>query len=134
MQIIYLALTAIPVLGACDAIWIGLLAKNIYKSQMGSLLTTSPIWLAAIAFYVLYAAALAFFVIHPAIEARSLVRALLTAAFLGLTAYGTYDLVGLATITNWPTALTFIDMAYGMVASMIVAGVVYWFGTVVYGF
>jgi uncharacterized membrane protein len=52
---------------------------------------------------------------------------------LGLVAYGTYELTNFATIRNWTLQITVIDIAYGIVASAIVAAAVtvvvsYFFG------
>ena len=35
----------------------------------------------------------------------------------GLFAYATYDLTNLATLRNWPTALTLVDIGWGVVLS-----------------
>jgi uncharacterized membrane protein len=55
------------------------------------------------------------FVIGPAVERGGWSRALLLGALFGLITYATYDLTDLATLKNWPLALTVVDMLWGMV-------------------
>jgi uncharacterized membrane protein len=133
MQTIYLYLVTVVLLGVFDFAWIGVIAKSFYKSQLGSLLSASPVWWAAGLFYLLYAAALIFFVIHPALASRSLVRVILTGLFFGLVAFGTYDLTNMATIPNWTVLMTVVDMAWGAFAGAAVSGIVYLIATSVLG-
>ena len=72
-------------------------------------------WAAAIIFYLLFLAGLVVFVIAPAVEKDSWVRALLFGALFGLITYATYDLTNLATLKDWPLALTVVDLIWGMV-------------------
>jgi len=67
-----LYLIALPVFFFIDMIWLGLVAKNFYRSQIGFLMKTNINWIAAILFYFLFIAGLVFFVLYPAIEKRSL--------------------------------------------------------------
>jgi uncharacterized membrane protein len=55
------------------------------------------------------------FVIAPAVEKDSWVRALMFGAFFGLITYATYDLTNLATLKDWPLALTVVDLTWGAV-------------------
>ncbi len=72
-------------------------------------------WAAAILFYLLFLAGLVVFVIAPAVEKDSWVRALLFGALFGLITYATYDLTNLATLKDWPLALTVVDLTWGTV-------------------
>ena len=42
-------------------------------------------------------------------------------AVFGLTAYGTYDLTNQATLRDWPTIVTIIDLAWGSTLTAVVA-------------
>jgi uncharacterized membrane protein len=132
----YLALyfITLPLLLVIDLGWVAGVANSYYKSQLGPLLSGTPVWWAAALFYVLYVAGLVFFAIAPAVEARSLLRAVLLGAFFGLVAYGTYDLTNLATTSGWPTTMSFVDMAWGTVAGGGVSALVYLIATRVFGF
>jgi uncharacterized membrane protein len=106
---------------ALDMVWLGLVTRSYYRSQMGSLMADSVNWLPAIAFYLLFVAALVNFVIGPALDGGGLGRMILNAALFGLVTYATYDLTGWAVIRNWPVALTFVDLAWGTVLSTMVS-------------
>jgi uncharacterized membrane protein len=121
--------TALVVSLAIDFLWIGVLARNYYRTQLGDLMVTNVGMVPAALFYLLFAAALVFFVIQPALERQSLQHALLAGAFLGLTAYATYDLVNLATLKNWPLVMSIVDMAWGTFMAMFVSGATYLIAT-----
>ena len=57
--------------------------------------------------------------VFPAAAARSLPMAIGFAALLGLVAYGTYDITNLSTIRGWPLAVSLIDMAWGVCATVL---------------
>ena len=108
---------------AIDLIWLGLIAKNLYKKYLGHLMKKDVNWAAAIIFYVIFIAGLIFFVIDPALEKESLSYALFAGGALGLLCYATYDLTNLATLKEWPVALTMIDLIWGTVLSGATAGI-----------
>ena len=116
---------ALPVFLAIDMFWLGLVAKNFYRSQIGYLMKTDVNWTAAIAFYLLFISGLVVFVIMPAIESGSWVKAILLGALFGLIAYATYDLTNLATIKDWPLLVTVVDLIWGAVLSASVSVVTY---------
>jgi uncharacterized membrane protein len=125
MKILYIYLATLIVLGILDFSWIGLIAKNFYKTQYGALLSSHPVLWAAVAFYLLYAAGLTYFVILPALAGGSILRAALIGLFFGLIAYGTYDLTNQSLIPGYPVILTVVDMAWGAIAGGLVSTVVY---------
>jgi uncharacterized membrane protein len=96
-----------------DLFWLGIVAKNLYREHLGFLLSPSPNWLAAMAFYLLYIVGIIFFVVNPAIEKGSWRYALFAGIFFGFITYATYDLTNLATIKNWPLKITIIDLIWG---------------------
>lgn len=78
-------------------------------------------YFAAFAFYLLFIVGLVVFVISPAVEKKLLIHALIFGALFGLVTYATYDLTNLATIKNWPLAVTIVDLIWGMVLSATVS-------------
>ena len=106
---------ALPIFFAMDMIWLGVAAKNFYSRQIGFLMKSNVNWLAAVLFYLLFIAGLVVFVIAPAVEKGSWVRALRLGALFGLITYATYDLTNLATLKDWPLALTVVDLTWGAV-------------------
>lgn len=122
---IKLYLIALPVFFAIDMIWLGLVAKNFYKNQIGFLMTPNINWVAAIIFYLLFIVGLVIFVITPAVEKGSWMYALLLGALFGLIAYATYDLTNLATLKDWPLLVTIVDLAWGAVLAASVSVITY---------
>ena len=125
LQLVYTYLLTVPAFFLIDMIWLGLVAKNFYQSQIGFLL--GPVnWTAAIIFYLLYIIGIVVFAIHPALIAGSFSKAVIFGALFGFLAYATYDLTNLATIKGWPLLVTVVDLAWGMVLTGSVAAAGYY--------
>jgi len=116
---------ALPVFLAMDMVWLGLVARNFYRNQIGFLMKSDINWKAAIVFYLLFIVGLVLFVIAPAIEKNSWTHALLFGALFGLVTYATYDLTNLATLKDWPLLVTIVDLAWGAVLAASVSTVTY---------
>ncbi len=110
-------IVAMVVFLALDMLWLGVVAKNLYSRYLGHLMAAQVNWFAAIAFYILFVIGLIYFVLTPALSKESWRHALLAGAFYGLITYATYDLTNMATMKDWPTAITFIDLIWGAVLS-----------------
>lgn len=106
-------LTALVFFGL-DMIWLGFLAKDLYRKHLGQLLSPQVNWIAAGIFYLLFIAGIFAFVILPAVEKGSWTRALVMGGLFGLVTYATYDLTNLATMANWPVRIVIIDLLWGM--------------------
>lgn len=118
---------ALPVFFVIDMIWLGLVAKKFYASQIGDLMKVNINWPAAIIFYLLFITGLVIFVISHAVQKVSWTHALLFGALFGLITYATYDLTNLATLKNWPLLLTFVDLIWGSVLAACVSVITYFF-------
>lgn len=110
-----LYLTALLIFFAIDMLWLGVVAKDFYRGQIGFLMKTDINWTAAILFYLIFIVGLVFFVIMPSLEKSSWVYALATGALFGLITYATYDLTNYATLKDWPFMVTAVDLAWGTV-------------------
>jgi uncharacterized membrane protein len=108
-----------------DFLWLGLVARSFYRSQLGTLLASEVRWLPAIFFYMLFVAAIVVFAVVPAVPRGAPGRAALLGGFLGVVAYATYDLTNLATMRDFPLAVAAVDMAWGGVLTASVATVGY---------
>lgn len=122
---IKLYLATLPVFFAIDLLWLGVIAKNIYRAEIGGLLRTEFNWVAAILFYLLFIAGLLFFAVRPSLGQTWQHAALLGAAF-GFITYATYDLTNLATLRGWTVSITLIDLAWGTALGAAVAIASYW--------
>lgn len=127
LQFVYLYLLTVPVFFAIDMVWLGVVAKSFYQTQLVSFL--GPVnWIAGIVFYLIFIVGILLFAVAPALTTQSLMRALILGALFGFFTYATYDLTNLATLKNWPLVVVFGDILWGMVLSSSVATLSYLIG------
>ena len=120
MKYVYSFLAAAVVMIALDAVWLKFVLGNIFKSQLGEIILSTPRWLPAALFYLLYAAGIVMLVVVPnAVDSRP--DTALYAAVLGLVAYGTYELSNMATLKPWAWHLVALDMTWGAFATVLSA-------------
>lgn len=112
---------------AIDMIWLGWLAKDLYRKHLSSFLSDSVNWPAAIIFYLIFIAGIFVFVILPSVERNSLARAATMGAFFGFVTYATYDLTNLATMKEWPIKIVVIDLLWGATLTALVSMAGFWF-------
>lgn len=108
-----------------DAIWLGLVAKKMYATELKGLMTTDVKWGAAVLFYAAFVAGLIYFVIAPALKADSSSTLLMAGAFFGFVTYATYDLTNYATLKGFPLKIVVIDLLWGTVLSSVIATLSY---------
>lgn len=106
---------------ALDALWLGTMASRLYRPAMGRLMADEPSLLPAALFYLLYVAGIVVFAVQPALGSGRWTTALMLGAFLGLVAYGTYDLTNHATLRDWPVVITVVDLAWGTLLTGVAA-------------
>jgi uncharacterized membrane protein len=104
-----------------DMLWLGLIAKNIYRKYLGALLSETVNWAAALIFYLLFIAGIFIFVIYPSIEKQSPGRAVVLGAIFGLITYATYDLTNYATLKGFPINVVIIDLIWGTFLTTLVS-------------
>ena len=102
---------ALVVILVLDGLWLGLIAKDLYQREMGSLMAESVRVVPVIIFYALYPAALVYLTNWT--PPSGWTEAALRGAVLGLAAYGAYDLTNLAIVKDWPLKISVIDLAWG---------------------
>lgn len=104
-----------------DLLWLGVIARDFYRQEMAHVIAPEFKVGPAVAFYLLYIVGIVYFAILPALRTGDWHVALWTGAFLGLVAYGTYDLTNWAVIRDWPVRLTLLDLAWGTLLTAIAA-------------
>jgi uncharacterized membrane protein len=119
---------------AIDMVWLGFIAKNIYRKYLGTLLSDTVNWTAAIIFYLVFIVGIFIFVINPSVEKQSVFRAVVLGALFGFIAYATYDLTNYATLKGFPLNIVFIDLAWGAVLTSLVSLAGYYIVRVVSSF
>jgi len=102
---------------AADMLWLGLLMTGQYQAWIGPLMRAQPLLLPAAVFYLLYPVGLVVFAVRPGPGKTGCARTAGLGALFGLLAYGTYDLSNMATLKDWPVALTLVDMVWGAALS-----------------
>jgi len=117
-------LAALIVMGVLDALWLGVIAKDFYREQIGAQMVEQIRWVPALLFYFAYPAALVALALFPAGQPFS--HQVARAALVGLVAYGVYDLTNLSTLRQWPVRLALVDTAWGTFASVAAGAAAAW--------
>ena len=106
--VLYLA--TLVVLIPIDFLFLGLIAKDFFNSQVGSML--GEIRLApAILFYLLYIAGIVIFV--NGVAGASVSSTLLYGALFGLFCYATFELTSMSLLKHWSWAVVAVDISWG---------------------
>lgn len=123
-----LYLLTIPVFFLIDMLWLGVIAKNLYRPRIGHLMSDDVNWTAAICFYLLYIVGILFFGVLPALKDENWQTALFFGAAYGFFTYMTYDLTNLATLRDWSVTVVIADVVWGTVLGGTVASLSFFIG------
>ncbi|QND54898.1 DUF2177 family protein (plasmid) [Phyllobacterium sp. 628] len=104
-----------------DFIWLSTMATSFYRARIPDVMGTEVNYPAALAFYLIFVAGVVIFAVSPALESGRWMTALIYGALFGFMAYATYDLTNQATLKQWSTAVTVVDMAWGTFVSSLSA-------------
>jgi uncharacterized membrane protein len=102
------------VLVPLDFLFLGVLAKDFFKSQVGPALGEVNI-VPAVIFYLLYPLGIVLFVSLAA--GSNWQHTLLYGALFGLFCYATFDLTALALLKGWTWPAALVDIAWGAFAT-----------------
>ncbi len=100
-----------------DGLWLGLLARNLYRQELGNLMRTLPdgsydvLYSGAVLVYVAMIIGLLVFVVP--LGGDSLIRTLGYGALLGFIIYAVYEGTNYALVSEWPARIVLIDIAWG---------------------
>jgi uncharacterized membrane protein len=114
---------------ACDMVWLGTMASWLYRPTLGDIMLADVNLPAGVAFYLIYPIGLVIFAVLPAAKSGSLGQAMVSGALLGFFSYMTYDLTNQATLRNWTTQITLIDIGWGTLLGAIAAAAGFWVTT-----
>ena len=117
---------AAAVMIAIDLVWLGVIAKPIYRDGIGHLMADSPNIPAAVIFYLMFPIGIMIFAVVPNAASAGWRATLIAGALFGLFSYATYDLTNLATLKGWPIGLALLDMAWGALVSATAAAAGRW--------
>lgn len=102
---------ALLALGVLDGVWLGFVARDFYRQEIGAQMVEQVRKIPAVAFYLLYPVGLLALVLHP--MPADWKGAMARGALVGVVAYATYDLTNLATLKQWSWRLAAVDVAWG---------------------
>ena len=108
----YLALylTTLVVLMVLDYLFLGVIAKGFFVSEVGDMLgEVKPV--PAVLFYLLYVVGVLIFVSGGA--GATTQTTLLYGALFGLFCYATFDLTSLSLLKHWTWPVVMVDIAWG---------------------
>ena len=108
---------------AADMAWLGVMARKFYRPILGDISLPDVNYVPAIVFYLVYPIGLLVFAVYPALKTGSMPSAIACGALFGFFTYATYDLTNQATLRNWTTTLTMVDMAWGTALGAITSAV-----------
>ena len=104
-----------------DLLWIGVVARPLYREGIGHLMAENADLRAAAVFYLVYVAGLLFYGVIPHAATPGLLATAKSAAIFGFFAYAVYDLTNLAVLRDWPLGLSLIDITWGTCVSTLSA-------------
>jgi uncharacterized membrane protein len=108
---------------AADMVWLGTMAPRFYRPTLGDIAISGINFPPAMLFYIVYPVGLFIFSINPALKSGSITTAIIYGALFGFFTYATYDLTNHATLRNWTTQLTMIDVAWGTFLASVASAV-----------
>jgi uncharacterized membrane protein len=109
-----------------DLLWLTAMAGAVYRPALGDIAASAVNLVPAALFYLVYPIGVMIFVVVPALKSGNLRTSLLYGALFGFSSYATYDLTNHATLRNWTTQLTVIDIAWGCWLTAVAAAAGYW--------
>lgn len=131
MKIIIIYIASLATFIILDIIWLGVITRNYYSSEIGHLMSEKVNYLAAIAFYLIFVTGLVILAIMPGLKDENLKRTIINAAILGFVSYATYDLTNLATLKDWPLKMVLIDISWGTIISTITSIIGFYISTII---
>ncbi len=108
-----------------DFLWLGLVAREFYRSRLGPLLLQPFNMPAAVGFYAVYVVGIVIFAVAPALAAGSWRTALVYGGLFGFFCYATYDMTNLATLKGFPVSVAAVDIVWGTVLTATAATIGY---------
>ena len=122
-QTIALYVIALLVFLVIDLVWLGVIAKERYRKALKKFLVKTYDPKRAFTFYMVYIVGLLIMAVIPAINQDSLGVAMARGLGYGFFTYATYGLTNWAVVKDWPTRITFEDIAWGTFLGFMVATV-----------
>ena len=106
---------ALVTLIVLDGVWLGVVMTDFYRRSLAPMArmadgSLDPIWPVAALVYPVIALGLVVFVLG---RARTPIDALALGALFGVVTFAVYDLTNHATLREWRSVMTIVDIAWG---------------------
>lgn len=118
---------SLVIMVALDGVWLGVLMSHFYKTNLGVVakkingVVQFNLAVGSLA-YILLGIGIVYFVV-PRIIGASFIQAFGVGALFGFVVYGIYDVTNFATLAEYPLALLFVDIIWGMFLCGLTAGI-----------
>ena len=99
--------------------------QPLFKKHVGFLMNEETNFSIAAIFYLVYVAGVFWFATRAGIKSESYLVALFSGAFLGLLAFGTYEITNYVILKDWKISLVLIDTLWGVIITSSMAYVGY---------
>ena len=104
--------------------------QPLFKKHIGFLMKEDTDFSIAAIFYFIYVAGVFWFATRAGIKSESYFAAVFSGAFLGLIAFGTYEITNYVILKDWKIQLVIVDTLWGI----IITGSMAYVGYKVYNF
>ena len=99
--------------------------QPLFSQHVGHLMRENTNFMIASIFYFVYVAGVYWFATKAGLRSDSLLVGLSSGCFLGLLAFGTYELTNYLILKDWKLSLVYIDTSWGIIVSGAMAAVGY---------
>ncbi len=99
--------------------------QPLFKKHIGFLMNEETNFSIAAIFYLIYVAGVFWFATRAGIKSESILITILSGAFLGLLAFGTYEITNYVILKDWNINLVIIDTLWGIIITALMAFVGY---------
>ena len=99
--------------------------QPLFKKHIGFLMKEETNFSIAAIFYLVYVAGVFWFATRAGIKSESSLVAIFSGAFLGLLAFGTYEITNYVILKDWKISLVLIDTLWGIIITSSMAYVGY---------
>ena len=99
--------------------------QPLFKKHIGFLMKEETNFSIAAIFYLVYVAGVFWFATRAGIKSESSLVAIFSGAFLGLLAFGTYEITNYVILKDWKISLVLIDTLWGIIITSSMAYIGY---------
>ena len=99
--------------------------QPLFKKHIGFLMNEETNFSIAAIFYLIYVAGVFWFATRAGIKSESILITILSGAFLGLLAFGTYEITNYVILKDWNINLVIVDTLWGIIITALMALVGY---------